>query len=268
MYFKDFAWNYVREISGEKYIRCKLCDQIFRGGVNRLKHHLAGTHHGMKPCSKVSGDVRLECRTALSNSEDQKFKRNQSFEEFGMGQNSTSMVFKYLGKKAKATVLFDPNFWPHVAHCIKATFALVSILRGVNSEERPARAYIYKLMNSAIENIAFNCAGNAAKYKPVWNRIDARWTPQPYHPLHAAGYYLNLNFAMKLGSYDQAKGEDLFNVDAIRNVSLKPCESGGDVCRQKIDGGHSYSSQTKYDDISGKGKDKEIYSRSANEEVS
>ncbi|XP_073138261.1 uncharacterized protein [Henckelia pumila] len=32
---------------------------------------------------------------------------------------------------------------------------------------------------------------SASKDWPIWNKIDARWTPQLHHPLHAAGYYLN-----------------------------------------------------------------------------
>ena len=63
---KDVVWKYVIEDSEEKYIQCKFCNQRYAGGVNRLKHHLAGTHHGMKPCTKVSEDVRLECHKALS----------------------------------------------------------------------------------------------------------------------------------------------------------------------------------------------------------
>ena len=69
---KDFVWKYVIEVSGEQYLRCKFCNQRCAGGVNRLKHHLAGTHHGMKPCPKVSEDVRLECKDALANFKDKK----------------------------------------------------------------------------------------------------------------------------------------------------------------------------------------------------
>ena len=62
---KDFVWKYVIEVSEEQYLRCKFCNQRWAGGVNRLKHHLAGTHHGMKSCPKVSEDVRLECKDAF-----------------------------------------------------------------------------------------------------------------------------------------------------------------------------------------------------------
>ena len=50
--------------------------------------------------------------------------------------------------------------------------------------------YIYELMNSAKEKIAFNYGGMKRKYGPIWRKIDVRWTPKPHRPLHAAGYYL------------------------------------------------------------------------------
>ena len=51
--------------------------------------------------------------------------------------------------------------------------------------------YIYELMDSAKEKIAFNYRGMERKYGPIWRKIDARQTPQLHRPLHAAGYYLN-----------------------------------------------------------------------------
>ncbi|XP_019080698.2 uncharacterized protein LOC109123935 [Vitis vinifera] len=507
---KDFVWKYMIEVFGEQYLRCKFCNQRCTGGVNRLKHHLAGTHHGMKPCSKVSEDARLECKEALANFKDQKTKRNELLQEIGMGPTSmhesalsktigtlgsgsgsgepiprgpmdkftTSQprqstlnskwkqeerkevcrkigrfiyskglpfntvndpywfpmidavanfgprfkppsmhelrtwilkeevndlsiimedhkkawkqygcsimsdgwidgksrclinflvnslagtwfmksidasdtikngenMFKYLdevveeigeenvvqvitdnasnyvnagrrlmekrsrlwwtpyaahcidlmledigklnvhatilsrarqvvkfiyghtwvlslmrtftknhelirptitwfatafltlqslykqkqaliamfssekwcsstwakkveGVKTRSTVLFDPNFWPHVAFCIKTTVPLVSVLREVDSEERPAMSYIYELMDSTKEKIAFNCLGMERKYGPIWRKIDARWTPQLHRPLHAAGYYLNpqLRYGDKFSNVDEVR---------------------------------------------------------------
>ena len=85
---KDFVWKYVIKVSGEQYLRCKFCNQRYVGGVNRFKHHLARTHHGMKPCNKVSEDTRLECKEALANFKDQKTKRNELLQEIGMGPTS------------------------------------------------------------------------------------------------------------------------------------------------------------------------------------
>ena len=42
----------------------------------------------MKPCPKVSEDVRLECKEALTNFKDQKTKRNELLQEIGMGPTS------------------------------------------------------------------------------------------------------------------------------------------------------------------------------------
>ena len=74
---KDFVWKYVIEVSEEKYLRCKFYNQRCVGGVNRLKHHLAETHHSMKSCNKLSEDARLECKEVLANFKDQKTKRNE-----------------------------------------------------------------------------------------------------------------------------------------------------------------------------------------------
>ena len=69
--------------------------------------------------------------------------------------------------KTRSIVLFDPNFWPHVAFCIKTIVPLVSVLREVDLEERSAMGYIYELMDSAKVKIAFNCGGVERKYGPI-----------------------------------------------------------------------------------------------------
>ena len=120
---------------------------------------------------------------------------------------SSKWAEKVEGVKARSTVLFDPNFLPHVAFCIKTTVPLVSFLREVDSEERPAMGYIYELMDSAKKKIAFNCGGVERKYGPIWRKIDARWTLQLHRPLHAAGYYLNPQLWY---------GDKFSNVDEVR----------------------------------------------------
>ncbi|KAL6520317.1 hypothetical protein OROMI_032497 [Orobanche minor] len=80
---------------------------------------------------------------------------------------TSAQAKKTEGKVAKRIVVNDPNFWPYVAFCVKSVVPLVSVLREVDSEERPA--------------------------------MDARWTPQLHHPLHAAGYYLNPQLRYEVG---------------------------------------------------------------------
>ena len=67
--------------------------------------------------------------------------------------------------------------------------------------------YIYELMDSAKEKIAFNCGGVERKHGPIWRNIDARWTPQLHRPLHAAGYYLNpqLRYGDKFSNVDEVR---------------------------------------------------------------
>lgn len=43
--------------------------------INKLKHHLVGTHDGVKPCTKVSGGVRLESKETLNNFRKKKIKK-------------------------------------------------------------------------------------------------------------------------------------------------------------------------------------------------
>ena len=103
--------------------------------------------------------------------------------------------------------MFALNFRPHVAFYINTTIPLVSVLREVDSKERPAMGYIYELIDASKEKIAFNCGGIERKYGPIWRKIDARWTPQLHWPLYAACYYLN----------PQLRYEDKFsNVDEVR----------------------------------------------------
>ena len=82
---KDFVWKYAIEIPKDKDLRCKFCNQRCTGGINRLKHHLTGTHHCMKPCNKVNEDVRMECKETLTNFMEQKTKRNELLQEIGIG---------------------------------------------------------------------------------------------------------------------------------------------------------------------------------------
>ena len=68
---------------------------------------------------------------------------------------------------------------------------LVSVLRLVDNEKKPAMGFIYEAMDRAKEAIqrAFN--NNEGKYKDILAIIDKRWDCQLHHPLHAGGYYLN-----------------------------------------------------------------------------
>ncbi|KAL6562756.1 hypothetical protein OROGR_003763 [Orobanche gracilis] len=63
---------------------------------------------------------------------------------------TSAQAKKFEGKVAKRIVVNDPNFWPYVAFCVKTVVPLVSVLREVDSEERP--------MNSTTSS-SFTCSG-------------------------------------------------------------------------------------------------------------
>ena len=120
---------------------------------------------------------------------------------------SSTWVKKVEGVKNRSTVLFDPNFWPHVAFFIKTTVPLVSVLREIDSEERPGMSYIYELMDSVKENIAFNCGAWRENMAQFGEKIDGRWTPQLHRSLHVVGYYLNpqLRYGDKFSNVDEGR---------------------------------------------------------------
>ncbi|KAK4393984.1 hypothetical protein Sango_1869200 [Sesamum angolense] len=55
-------------------------------------------------------------------------------------------------------------------------------------------SYIYEAIDKAKEAIAASFSNIEEKYKDVFALIDAIWNAQLHRPLHAASYYLNLEF--------------------------------------------------------------------------
>ncbi|XP_057989057.1 uncharacterized protein LOC131172122 [Hevea brasiliensis] len=64
----------------------------------------------------------------------------------------------------------------------------------VDNEKKLVVGYIYEARDRAKETIANSFNGNEEKYKHIFEIIDARWSVQLHHPLHAAGYFLNPEF--------------------------------------------------------------------------
>ncbi|KAK0592203.1 hypothetical protein LWI29_015127 [Acer saccharum] len=67
---KDPAWKYGVEVgSGEqkgyKVIQCNFCDKILKGGVYRMKEHLAGVHGNAAPCTMVPPEVKDEIKAYI-----------------------------------------------------------------------------------------------------------------------------------------------------------------------------------------------------------
>ncbi|XP_075112867.1 uncharacterized protein LOC107826286 isoform X1 [Nicotiana tabacum] len=127
--------------------------------------------------------------------------------------NKSAWAKKHEGVKARAIVLFDQKFWPYIAYCVKSVAHLVSVLREVDSEEKPCMGYLYDLIHRDKEKIALNCGYTENIYAPIWKRIDDRWTRQLCRPLHVAGYYLN----------PQLRFEERFSINFEVKQSLYQC---------------------------------------------
>ena len=95
------------------------------------------------------------------------------------------------GKNIVEIVLRDRRFWNSIQYCLKCVTPLVSVLRLVDGDSKPAMPYIYEAMDRAKEQIATNFDNKEERYKQVWKIIDTRWNLQLHRPLHAAAYFLN-----------------------------------------------------------------------------
>lgn len=86
---KDPAWKYSVEIEvpekggkkGYKYLKCNFCSKDIKGGVKRVKEHLACTHKDVKPCPKVPKEVKDEISQYLKDYENTKFISQRKFDE-------------------------------------------------------------------------------------------------------------------------------------------------------------------------------------------
>ncbi|KAK3225991.1 hypothetical protein Dsin_005853 [Dipteronia sinensis] len=83
---KDPAWKYGIEVEmdeqkGYKYIQCKFGDRVLKGGVFRMKEHLAGVQGNVVPCRKVTLEVREEIKTYMLANESAKKKAQLMREE-------------------------------------------------------------------------------------------------------------------------------------------------------------------------------------------
>ncbi|KAK1571693.1 hypothetical protein Q3G72_021476 [Acer saccharum] len=82
----DIAWKHCKEVErgdgkSYKYVECNYCKQEVKGGVSRLKHHLAQTQLNVRKCPLVPDEVRDEMKTYLKKRENTKQAMEQIFDE-------------------------------------------------------------------------------------------------------------------------------------------------------------------------------------------
>ncbi|XLR66738.1 hypothetical protein S83_017410 [Arachis hypogaea] len=112
--------------------------------------------------------------------------------------------YKAVGERMMETR--ESLYWtPCAAHCIdliledfekklKAVAPLITVLRLVDSDEKPAIGFIFEGMRNAKETIKTNFGCVKKSYEPIWEIIDGRWESQLHRLLHAAAYYLNPHY--------------------------------------------------------------------------
>ncbi|GKD18140.1 putative transcription factor/ chromatin remodeling BED-type(Zn) family protein [Tanacetum coccineum] len=72
---KDPGWNYgtLCDASNKDAIKCTLCGFISRGGITRLKYHVAGIERkGVAICKRASKEDKAVCATSLEKPKEQK----------------------------------------------------------------------------------------------------------------------------------------------------------------------------------------------------
>ncbi|TXG49006.1 hypothetical protein EZV62_024881 [Acer yangbiense] len=82
----DPAWKHCKEVERDdgkyyKYVVCNYCQQKIKGGVSRLKHHLAQTQKDVRKCLRVPDDVKDEMKKYLKIKENAKEVLERSFDE-------------------------------------------------------------------------------------------------------------------------------------------------------------------------------------------
>ncbi|CAO2830866.1 unnamed protein product [Amaranthus hypochondriacus] len=70
---KDIGWSFCTKITDdEKVLKCNFCDKVIRGGITRLKEHLAHKRGNVAPCTNVSAPVQRDMTSVLKEYKDKK----------------------------------------------------------------------------------------------------------------------------------------------------------------------------------------------------
>ncbi|XP_042396472.1 uncharacterized protein LOC121986578 [Zingiber officinale] len=88
----DLAWQYGIAVEGHRStIICVICNKtIRRGGISRLKYHLAGIEGNVEACKKVSDDVKWQMKQLINSLNKNQEQRKRLRNEIG-GSSSASV---------------------------------------------------------------------------------------------------------------------------------------------------------------------------------
>ena len=74
----DIGWHFGEPMAGNKNnIRCKLCDKVIKGGITRLKQHIAHVKGQLARCARVTTLVQQSMMKLLMDAKAKKKKRLQ-----------------------------------------------------------------------------------------------------------------------------------------------------------------------------------------------
>ncbi|XP_022003656.2 uncharacterized protein LOC110901115 [Helianthus annuus] len=121
-----------------------------------------------------------------------------------------SSFSKTVAGKRVERIAGKTEFWDSIQLACQVLAPLVDVIRLVDTEEKPSMGYIYDAMVRAKEQITKNVTDVKLVHK-IKSMIQARWTDQLHHPLHAAGYYLNLAILHGENSKDKKKERGSFD---------------------------------------------------------
>ncbi|KAL6499935.1 hypothetical protein OROGR_027845 [Orobanche gracilis] len=86
---RDPAWRYATEINVPdegakkeyKYLKCNFCGKEIKGGVKRVKEHLACTRKNVTACPKVPAEVKEEIKMHMKSFEQSNHAAQRNFQE-------------------------------------------------------------------------------------------------------------------------------------------------------------------------------------------
>ncbi|XP_052187762.1 uncharacterized protein LOC127798293 [Diospyros lotus] len=108
----DPIWEYCTRINGNRMnLKCNYCGLERWGGINRMKHHFAGDHDNVAPCTQCPDNVRELCIQILGELERQKVNEKEYFQEeetevqmIGEKRKTSMDVFVTKGKEKQQTL--------------------------------------------------------------------------------------------------------------------------------------------------------------------
>nr|KYP38381.1 hypothetical protein KK1_040364 [Cajanus cajan] len=228
------GWKHGTDVLGNgKKVKCNYCTKTISGGIFRFKRHLAGTREDSEPCAMVPEEVKILMMKIVAEAKETSMRKKRLVDideeddiekememraltkGKGVGGSGVQITLNQMMKKdykdqvdQQVARYFYTSVIPFnsiknvefIKMCEMigrygiAVVPLMTVLRLVDSDEKPAMGFIYDGMDCAKEKIKINFGNVKKSYEPVWNIIDERWDKQLHRPLHAAAYYLNPHF--------------------------------------------------------------------------